>query len=521
MNALRATFRSGRHHGATALAMIAGLCLHLLAPAASAQYPTTDDPRFNLPAGITDAGTAQLGVNLLVNLPKPEGFSSPATDLAFQGNHVFVGNYSGFLIYDISNPASPVLVSSVVCPGSQGDLSVYGHLLFMSVQATSGKIDCTLEPTATALTRFRGVRIFDISDIAHPVLVGGVQTCRGSITHTLVEAPQDPDNVYLYVSGGAGVRAAAEPPGGCNNNQATGENPSRWRIEVIKVPLANPSAAAIVSEPRLFRDVVTGAVNGLQNSPQTPQHPSGTVWSPVPNTDHCNDITVFPALNLAAGACAGNGLLIDISDPVNPVRLDAVADPIVSYWKSATFSNDGTKVIFTDEWGSGSGARCRTTDQLSWGANAIYEIVNNKLEFRSYYKIPVAQPTQENCAPAKGGLIPVPGRDILAQAWYQGGLSLMDFTDAYNPVEIGYFDRGPMSSTTFVAGGFWSVYWYNGALYGSELARGLDVFGLTPTANLSAAEIAEATLIRFERLNPQYQTRYIHEHIFTHGFEEP
>jgi hypothetical protein len=238
---------------------------------------------------------------------------------------------------------------------------------------------------------------------------------------------------------------------------ANGENPSRWRIEVIQVPLANPSAAAVVNEVRLFTDPATGNIDGLQNTVPTPNHPSGAPWGPTPITDACHDITAYPAVGLAAGACEGNGILIDISDAANPVRLDAVADPNYAYWHSATLSNDGTTVVFTDEWGGGTTPRCRVTDQPQWGANAIYEIVDGQMEFRSYYKLPVPMTNQENCVAHNGSLIPVPGRDIMAQAWYQGGISLMDFSDPSNPVEIGYFDRGPVSASGLVLVGFWSA----------------------------------------------------------------
>jgi hypothetical protein len=492
----------------------------LLTAAAPAQLPTTDDPRVGLSPGLENAGTAQLGMELLANRPKPAGFFDPNnpgnfgflnSDLAFQGDHAFVGNFNGFNIYDISEPASPALRTSVVCPGGQGDLSVYGNLLFMSVEETRGRIDCGTQgaPGTPNPERFRGVRIFDISDLDAPVQVGGVQTCRGSHTHTLVEAEEDPDHVYVYVSGTAGVRPATELAG-CNpSTDPAATNPSLWRIEVIKVPLANPAAAAVVSEPRLFRNEETGALNGLQNGPQTPLHPSGMIWGPSPNTNHCHDITVFEELGLAAGACAGNGILIDITDPANPVRTDAVADPLWAYWHGATFSNDGTKVVFTDEWGGGTAARCRPTDQLSWGANAIYEIVDGKLEFRSYYKLPVVQANQENCVSHIPSLVPVPGRDLFVQAWYQGGASLVDFSDAADPREIGYYDRGPISGTAIVLGGLWSTYWYNGATYGSEIARGLDVYGFTPTPDFTENEIRAANEVSFERLNVQTQQRYV------------
>jgi hypothetical protein len=481
-----------------------------LASTAAAQLPVTSgDPRIGLTGGLTDAGTASLGLQHLANRPKPDGVNGTNSDLAFQGDYAFNGNYNGINIYNIANPANPTLTTSISCPGSQNDVSVYGNLLFVSVEATGAKIDCSSTPEATATTRFRGIRIFDISDITKPEQVAGVQTCRGSHTHTLVRPKNDPANVYIYVSGTAGVRAATELAG-CNAGAATTENPSQWRIDVIKVPLAAPETAAVVNGPRLFANPETGAVNGLQNGPQTPQHPSGTNWSPNPNTNQCHDITVYEALDLAAGACAGNGLLIDISDPANPKRIDAVADPLFSYWHGATFSDDGKAIVFTDEWGGGGGARCRATDQLSWGADAIYEIVNRKLVFRSYYKLPIAQTDQENCVSHVGNLIPIQGRNVLVQAWYQGGASVIDFTDLRNPKEIGYFDRGPISGTSLVTGGFWSTYWYNGRIYGSEIARGFDTFKLTPTANLTAAEIdtAEKTQ-KTPRLNAQSQDRIV------------
>ena len=388
-------------------------------------------------------------MELLAHRDKPPGWSNPNnpgdfafpnSDLAFQGDYAFVGSFNGFNVYDISNPSSPTLRTSVVCPGGQGDVSVYGDLLFMSVEETRAKKDCTLVPAATAETRFRGVRIFDISNIAAPVQVGQVQTCRGSHTHTLVTDDEDPDNVYIYVQGTGGVRPAAElagcvetPGGGAALEVETPqpENSSRWRIEVIKVPVDAPETAAVVNEPRLFSD--GERINGLQNTPRTPNHPSGIAWSPRPVTDACHDITVYPALDLAAGACEGNGLLIDISDPANPERISAISDKRFAYWHGATFSNDGKTVVFTDEWGGGTAARCRAADDLKWGANGVYDIVDGKLEWRSYFKIPPVQTTQENCVSHLPSLVPVPGRDIIVQAWYQGGASLVDFSDSGEP----------------------------------------------------------------------------------------
>ena len=225
------------------------------------------------------------------------------------------------------------------------------------------------------------------------------------------------------------------------------------------------------------------------------------------DTDQCHDITVYSQLGLAAGACSGNGILLDIKDPVNPKRLDAVNDPNYAYWHSASFSNDGKKVVFTDEWGGGMAARCRANDPNKWGANAIFNLQDNKLKFASYYKLPAAQGDSENCVAHNGSLIPIPGRDIKVQAWYQGGISVMDFTDAEHPVEIAYFDRGPIYPNLLVLGGDWSSYWYNGHIYASEIARGLDVFELTPTKNLTQNEIDAAKLVRVSELNVQNQQK--------------
>ena len=358
------------------------------------------------------------------------------------------------------------------------------------------------------------MRIFDISDLDNPVQLPGVQTCRGSHRHTLVIDPDDPHNIYIYNSGTAGVRSASELAG-CENaalteDPVTSGNPAQWRIDVIAVPLANPAAAAIVSQPRIFTDPLTGAFNGLQNTLFGATHPSGNPYSPLPNTNTCSDITAFPALQIAAGACQGNGILLDLSDPVHPVRLDAVADPNFSYWQSATFSNDGSKVVFTDEWGGGTSPRCRDTDLPQWGGDAIYDIVDGRLEFRSYYKLPAPQGLLQNCVASFGSLVPVPGRDILVQGWFQGGLSLVDFTDSANPVEIGFFDRGPIdvpSPGVLNIGGLWSTYWYNGRIYGSEIARGLDTFALLASSFLSANELAAAAEVELAEFNPQHQLR--------------
>jgi hypothetical protein len=517
----------------------------------------TSDPRYKLKPGLFDAGEAAVGMKHVAFLKKPDAFqitaSSPDdpsvqktlgqlgmsdtskmpkpmqlviaqlafanSDFAFQGNHLFQGNFYGVNIYDISDPAKTALLTSLVCPGGQGDVSVYRNLLFMSVEMPNGRLDCGSQgfppdppppaghekerPKPSAQKdRFRGVRIFDISDIRNPRQVAAVQTCRGSHTHTLVVDPNDKDNVYIYVSGTSFVRQPEELAGCSGETPDKDPNTALFRIEVIKVPVAAPQDAKIVSSPRVFIDARTGALNGLNNGGS---HDKGA--DKPADTNQCHDITVYSALGLAAGACSGNGILLDIKDPVHPERVDAVNDPNYSYWHSATFSNDGSKVVFTDEWGGGLGARCRPTDPNKWGADAIFNLKNEKLSLAAYYKLPAAQGDTENCVAHNGSLIPVPGRDIEVQAWYQGGISVMDFTDPAHPFEIAYFDRGPIDPKTLVLGGDWSAYWYNGSIYASEIARGLDVFQLTPTKFLTQNEIDAAKAVHVAELNVQNQQK--------------
>jgi hypothetical protein len=399
----------------------------------------------------------------------------------------------------------PRLRTSFICPGGQGDLSVYGDLMFMSVEMPNGRVDCgTNAPTASVSPdRFRGVRVFDISDIDHPKQVAAVQTCRGSHTHTLVTAPDDPDNVYVYVQGIAGVRPAEELAGCSGGNPDENPETALFQIEVIQVPLANPENAKIVNAPRIFADTETGEVAGLWPGGQ---HGEDTQSSAT--TDQCHDITAFEELGIAAGACSGNGILLDISNPARPVRVAEVIDPNFAYWHSATFNNDGSTVLFTDEWGGGAAPRCLRTDDPKWGADAIFRRDGDQLTLAGYYKLPAPQTEQENCVAHNGSLIPVPGRDLMVQAWYQGGVSVLDFTDPTAAREIAYFDRGPYDASQLLLGGYWSTYWYNGAIYGSEIGRGLDVFELTPSDELTENEIAAAELVRWDRFNPQTQTTF-------------
>ncbi|HEX5071348.1 MAG TPA: hypothetical protein VFV78_14125 [Vicinamibacterales bacterium] len=469
--------------------------------------PSTD-PRVGLKAGLEDAGVAVKNLELVAHIQKPDNFQDPAggfsfmnSDFAFQGPHVFQGNFNGFNFYNVEDPRKPQLRTSFVCPGGQGDLSVYKNLLFMSVEETRGRVDCGSQgvQAVSSPDRFRGVRIFDITDIARPKQIATVQTCRGSHTHTLVVMPNDKDHVYIYGSGTAGVRQAKELDG-CVGDP-NDPNTSLFSIDVIQVPLKAPETARVVNRPRIFADSATGAPNGLWK--KTGDHGPETQTTNI--TNQCHDITTYPALGLAAGACSGNGILLDISDPIHPKRLDAVTDNAFAYWHSATFNNDGTKVLFSDEWGGGTAPRCRNTDLLTWGADAIFDIVNKKLVFGSYYKMPAPQTDTENCVAHNGSMVPVPGRDIMVQAWYQGGLSMFDFTDSKHPVEIAYFDRGPVYPDKLAIGGYWSAYYYNGYIYGSEIMRGLDIFKLVASDQLSQNEIDAAASVKWDELNVQEQ----------------
>ena len=478
-----------------------------------ASLPGASDARVGLAPGLFDAGTAAKGMELLASAPRPSGFFNPSspgdfryanTDLAFSGNNVFVGGYYGFQVWDVSDPGKPVLRASLVCPGGQGDVSVHGTLLFVSVEETSGRVDCGTQGVLDTVSteRFRGVRIFDISRLDAPRQVAAVQTCRGSHTHTLVPDPNDAATMYVYVSGTGVARPDSELKG-CSGSIPTMDSASSYfRIEIIMVPLATPQEARIVNAPRIFADPVTGAISGLW-----PGGAHGAGTQTTSDTNRCHDITVYPEFGIAAGACSGNGILLDIRDPVNPVRIDEVIDRNFAYWHSATFSNDARTVIFTDEWGGGLAARCRASDRREWGANAMFERGDGKLRLAGYYKLPAPQTDAENCVAHNGSLIPVPGRDIMVQGWYQGGISVFDFTDPRNPVEIAYFDRGPITPERIEMGGHWSAYWYNGRVYGAEIARGLDVLRLVPSEHLSENEIRAAELVRVDAFNPQLQTR--------------
>ena len=504
----------------------------------------SDDPRAGLSAGFMDAGSAISNLTLVGSLERPPGFYDPEnpaglppedptedpealeeeekdekderfpllsfanTDMAFFDDIMVAGSYHGFNIYQLQDNGVPKRLSSVVCPGGQGDVSVVGDLLIMSVEEERGRVDCGLEGINQDVSgdRFMGIRIFNISDLTRPVQVGQVQTCRGSHTHSVVAGPEDANgSIIVYNSGNSPVREEDELDG-CIGEIAGDERTALFRIDVIEIPVEEPHKSRIVHSPAVFADEETGRLAGLWRGGEHSDVKGETQETEV--TDQCHDITVFPEKKIAAGACSGNGILFDISDPLNPTRIDAITDKGFAYWHSATFNNDGTKVLFTDEWGGGSMPRCRAFDPLTWGADAFYEIVDGKLEFQSYYKLPAPQVEQENCVAHNGSIIPVPGRDIFVQAWYQGGISLVDFTDTANPVEIAYFDRGPIHPEHLIVGGYWSTYWYDGKIYGTEIARGIDVFSLLPSEYLSEAEIAAAGIAEYNGLfNPQTQTR--------------
>jgi hypothetical protein len=437
---------------------------------------------------------------------KPEAraplLSFSNTDIAFWDNIMAAGSYHGFNLYELNEGTAPSLLASIVCPGGQGDVSIVGHLLILSVEETRSRVDCGLEGIRgdVSADRFRGIRIFDISDLRQPRQVGAVQTCRGSHTHSVVAGPDEQGKLIVYNSGISRVREEEEMAG-CIDESPGDNRTALFRIDVIEIPVDDPANARIIDSPTVFADPETGALSGLWRGGD-----HGDETQETYRTDQCHDITVFPSLQLAAGACSGNGILFDISDPRRPERIDVATDTGFAYWHSATFNNDGTKVIFTDEWGGGTRPRCRTYDPLTWGADAIYDIVDGKLVFQSHYKMSAPQLETENCVAHNGSIIPVPGRDIFVQAWYQGGLSIIDFTDSKNPIEIAYFDRGPVDAEDLVTGGYWSTYWYNGHIYGTEIIRGIDVFALRPSEYLTANEIAAATLAdQGGQFNPQQQ----------------
>ncbi|MFF5209339.1 LVIVD repeat-containing protein [Streptosporangium sp. NPDC000396] len=427
-------------------------------------------------ADIPPPGTVVTSPNVshVTNVPKPPGLEGTInTDMAFQGDYAYVGNYGGFSIYDIRKPKKTALVSSVVCPGSQMDVSVYGDLLFTAVDSSRNNDSCSsTSQSASIKESWEGVRIFDISDKKNPKYVKAVETNCGSHTLTLVPGKgKDRRNVYLYVS-------SYNPSASFPDCQ-----PPHDKISIIKVPLGDPTAAAVVATPVVFPD------GGNETQPGLLLPTSG-----------CHDITVYAEKDIAAGACMGDGVLFDISNRENPVVTAHVTDPNFAFWHSATFNNEGTKVIFTDELGGGGAATCNEATGPNRGADAVFDIVGGGLAFKSYFKIPRYQADTENCVAHNGSLIPVKGRDIMVQAWYQGGVSVMDFTDSAHPQEIAFFERGPEPNGG--GGGIWSAYYYNGYIYGSDFHNGFDVIKINDRRTDSARSV------HLDRLNVQTQASY-------------
>jgi hypothetical protein len=529
-------------------------------PIISATIPTPD-PRIGLKAGMWDAEQAAWNMRLVSTTPpSKDSLGATHSDLAFTGRYAIQGNYNGFEIWDISNPAKPVLASTYICPASQNDVSVYRNLLFMSSESTSSRTDCKFGgvPDPISKERVRGIRIFDIADVRNPKLLTSVQNCRGSHTHTVVEDPNDKENIYIYISGSSGIRSPEELPGCVSDG--TDPKTSHFRIEIIKVPLGAPQTAHIVNAAPILAGLTrapgnpdrqaadaaergrgrgagaagaAGAAGVAGGAGATPPPPTGRAagggaaaagggaagagrgggrggnMPPNAGPSQCHDITVYPSAGLGGGACGGYGLLLDIREVAAPVRIDMAGDPNMAFWHSATFNNDGTKVLFSDEWGGGGGPKCRPTDRPEWGGNALFTIEKNKLVFHSYYKIPGTQTSEENCVAHNGSLIPIPGRDVMVQGFYQGGITVFDWTDVKKPYEIAFFDRGPVDATRLISAGSWSVYWYNGVLVSSEIRRGLDVFELLPSPHLSQNEIDAANTVKLDYLNAQGQPRFV------------
>ncbi|WP_159942799.1 MULTISPECIES: LVIVD repeat-containing protein [unclassified Nocardiopsis] len=441
------------------LAGAAALVAGLLVPATASADDTF----------VSDADTSS-NVTHVTNVPKTEVMSDFNSDLAFTGDYAIGGNYNGFVIYDISDPESPQVVSEVLCPGGQGDVSVSGDLLYFSVDYPRAGTECGAPSVPTTDPNgFEGIRIFDISDKANPQYVSAVRTDCGSHTNTLVPG-KDGEHEYVYVS-------SYSPSARFPNCQ-----PPHDKISVIEIPLDDPAAAKVIDTPVLF--------------------PEGGNT----NTAGCHDITVYPKRDIAAGACMGDGILMDISDPAAPVVTDVVRDTNFAFWHSATFTNDAKTVLFTDELGGGGGATCNERIGSERGANAIYQVGGTKdapeLGFEGYYKLPRHQADTENCVAHNGSLIPVPGRDYFVQSWYQGGVSVIDFNDPKNAQEIGYFDRAPINEDRLVLGGSWSAYYYNGYVYSSDITRGLDVL------KLEDPRFRVAEQVHMDEFNPQSQPEY-------------
>jgi hypothetical protein len=452
----------------------AALAVGVLTAAAAA-------PALAGPGAVGKSGTAlapdEIGhsanITHLSNTPHSGPLTAIGTDMAFQDGKAFVGNYNGFVIYDVANAAAPKVVSQVSCPGSQNDISVYGNLLFLSTDSSRSNDSCaSTEQPATVKTSWEGIKIFDISVPANPRYIKSVETACGSHTHTILPS-KNKLNVYVYVS-------SFSPDATFPDCQ-----PPHDSITIIDVPVQAPTSAHIASIPNLFPDGGDAGAPGRSA------------------TTGCHDITVYPLKNIAAGACMGDGVILDITDPVHPTVIDRVTDDVnFAFWHSATFNQNATKVVFTDELGGGVTATCNAQVGPNRGADGIYDLgLDRKLTFRSYFKIPRHQTDTENCVAHNGSLIPVKGRDLMVQSWYMGGVSFWDFTDSANPRELGFFERGPAVPSAG-AGGTWSAYYYNGHVFSSDIGKGFDTLAITDPI------VASAALVKMGTLNVQSQPSY-------------
>jgi len=518
-----------------------GLIAILIAPTlVSAQtYPSATDPRSNLKPGRLDAGIAESNMHLVSFSPKPAAFDTSRgltfinSDLAFgNGHYAYQGNFAGFTVWDVSNPTTPVIASVVECITAQGDPSIIGNLLFISAEGAGNRNDCSKGGVQDPKDHMAGVRIYDVSNPRAPKLIKNVQTCKGSHTHTVIPSPTDKNIIYIYVSGQQAARPATELAGCKNGTDPADPTNSLYQLDIIKVPLDHPEQAAVIPGARIFTGLEVAPACATFCAPADGRNPAAfrirgpdsATYAALMHTGphNCHDVTAYPALHLLAAACSSHAILVDISNPEHPVRLAAITDTNNFQGRhTAGFSNDGKKTLWTDEWGGGTGPMCQANSIMELGGNTIVteSADNKKMTQHAYFKLPAAQTAQENCVSHNGGLIPVPGRDLYVQGWYQGGIDIMDFTDADHPFEIAYFDRGPIDAPSdtskasershYTIGGSWGAYYWNGMIYSSELDRGFDVLELMPSPQLSANEIAAAKLVKLKEYNPQSQPKLV------------
>jgi len=506
---------------------------------ASAQtYPTNRDPRSNLKPGRLDAGIAISNMKQVSFAKKPAAFDTAAglkfinSDLAFGTHYIYQANFAGFVIWDIVDPANPVMVSATKCITSQGDPTIYENLLFLSAEGAGNRNDCADGGVQDPKDHMAGVRIFDVSDPKAPKLVKNVQTCKGSHTHTLVPGKKDPRIIYLYVSGGQMARPETELAGCKNGTDPADPTNSLFMLDIIRVPLDNPEKAEVIPGARIFTGLDESGECKRFCAPVDPRRQAAGARRAATNVEmpttprNCHDVTAYPEMNLLAASCQTHSIVVDISDPEKPIRLDALTDTNNFQGRhTAAFSNDGTKLIQTEEWGGGTGPMCQASSMKELGGNTVITLDGKKKQTqRAYFKLPSAQAAEENCVAHNGGIIPVPGRDLYVQGWYQGGVNIMDFTNPDSASEIAYFDRGAINPPKGAdvplppvdpnvrgggntIGGSWGAYYWNGLIVSSELDRGMDILELTPSNQLSANEIAAAKLVRFDRYNPQSQPK--------------